>query len=97
MKRSREILERLPLFPLTGVFLFPGVVTPLHIFERRYVDMTEDALEGDGLIAVGTPDRETAPLEEGKPAIRRIAGVGEISKYERLPDGRYNIWLAAVG
>ena len=40
------------LFPLPGVVLFPHAVLPLHIFEPRYRQMTEDALATDRLIAI---------------------------------------------
>ena len=32
-----------PLFPLPNLFLFPGTLMPLHIFEPRYRQMIEDA------------------------------------------------------
>ena len=38
--------EILPIFPLTGVLVLPGTVLPLHIFEPRYRNMVEDALDG---------------------------------------------------
>ena len=41
-----------PLFPLPNVFLFPGQVLPLHIFEPRYRKMIADVLDGPGRIAV---------------------------------------------
>ncbi|NUP99460.1 MAG: LON peptidase substrate-binding domain-containing protein [Armatimonadetes bacterium] len=37
----------LPLFPLSEVVLFPGMVLPLHIFEPRYIAMVEHCLAGD--------------------------------------------------
>src|SRR2546428_358552 len=36
--------SRIPLFPLELV-LFPGRSLPLHIFEPRYREMTQDCLE----------------------------------------------------
>ena len=44
--------ERIALFPLTNVVLFPDVYLPLHIFEDRYRAMTRDALAGDKLIGM---------------------------------------------
>lgn len=97
MNESASQLERLPVFPLTGAILFPGVTTPLHIFEQRYVDMTQDALASDRLIALVQPDRSVPPLAEGVPAIRSTVGVGRITRHEALADGRYNIWLTGIG
>ena len=37
-------IERIPLFPL-NIVLFPGQAIPLHIFERRYREMTRRCIE----------------------------------------------------
>jgi Lon protease-like protein len=41
----------LPLFPLNTVLL-PGMTLPLRIFERRYLQMVQDCLEGDSVFGV---------------------------------------------
>ena len=43
---------RARLFPLPNLVLFPHVMQPLHVFERRYVDLLHDAIEDDRLIAM---------------------------------------------
>ena len=48
----RDFGNRSRLFPLPGVVLFPHAVLPLHIFEARYRQMTEDALGSDQLITI---------------------------------------------
>ena len=40
------------LFPLPNLVLFPHVMQPLHVFEPRYRELLEDALEDDRLIAL---------------------------------------------
>lgn len=47
-------LERLPIFPLQDVQLFPNSVLPLHVFEPRYVALVEHAMVSDGALAVAT-------------------------------------------
>jgi Lon protease-like protein len=78
------------LFPLPGVVLFPHAVLPLHIFEPRYRQMTEDALAGDRRVAVVQvrDDADWSGPEE--PAIEPIACLGRILSHRRLPDGRFN-------
>jgi Lon protease-like protein len=81
------------LFPLRDVVLFPHMVLPLHIFEPRYRQMTEDALGADKGIAIV----RLRPSETGSPAlpaIEDVACLGEIVRHQRLPDGRFNILLA---
>src|SRR5262245_15723445 len=41
-----------PVFPLPDLVFFPHASLPLHIFEPRYREMTDDALKGDRLIAM---------------------------------------------
>lgn len=82
------------LFPLPNVVLFPHVILPLHIFEPRYRQMTQDSLAGDRLVTIvqGCPVDPTNPWTEPMP-IRDVACVGKIIQHERLPDGRFNMLL----
>jgi Lon protease-like protein len=77
------------LFPLTGVVLFPHGLLPLHIFEPRYRQMTQDALAGDRAIAMALPaDTKTEP-----PALHPMVCAGRILHEQRLPDGRFKFML----
>ncbi len=81
------------LFPLPGVVLFPHSVLPLHIFEPRYRQMTEDALASDRLITIvqiRPPGEWKSPTE---PSLEEFGCLGRIFKHERLPDGRFNFLL----
>ena len=42
-----ELPDRIPLFPLQDVMLFPNISRPFHVFEPRYREMVADALRGD--------------------------------------------------
>ncbi len=81
------------LFPLPEVVLFPHSVLPLHIFEPRYRQMTEDALATDRLIAI-VQIRPTAEWNQAEePELESVGCLGRIFKHERLPDGRFNFLL----
>jgi uncharacterized protein len=82
------------LFPLPDVLLFPHALLPLHIFEPRYRQMTEDALAGDRLVTMVQirPAPEGSPWLEPVP-IMEVGCVGKIVQYERLSDGRFNFLL----
>lgn len=80
--------KRLPIFPLTGAVLFPGMQLPLHIFEPRYRAMVGDALIRDRLIAMIQPQRST----EGAPLFE-VGCVGRIGEIQAMDDGRYNLIL----
>jgi Lon protease-like protein len=85
-----------PLFPLPNVQLFPGCIMPLHIFEPRYRQMIEDLLDGQGRMVIGTVPDEFVSALPGSPPIYPVAGLGEIGRHERLPDGRFLIWLVGL-
>jgi ATP-dependent Lon protease len=84
------------LFPLPDLVMFPHVVQPLHIFEPRYRDMLNDALDGDGLLAMSVlaPGWETD--YEGRPALLPHVCVGKVVTHHRLDDGRYNLMLLGM-
>ena len=86
----------IPLFPLSDVVLFPGCLAPLHIFELRYRQMTEAALEGERLIGMVTVRPDAREEMEGNPPIYAVGCAGLITDHQRLPDGRYNIVLRGV-
>ena len=78
-------MRRLPLFPLP-VVLFPGAVTPLHIFEPRYRQLVARCLEFDrrfGLL-YHDPDR-MGPFQMEEDRVGTLAEIGE---FRILPDGR---------
>jgi Lon protease-like protein len=82
------------LFPLPNVVLFPHAILPLHIFEPRYRQMTEDALASDQLVTIvqirpavpGSQWTEPVPILD-------VGCLGKIVQHERLPDGRFNFLL----
>jgi len=94
-----EVLPNLvaPLFPLPKVFLYPGVVMPLHVFEPRYRQMVEDLLDARPWLVIAPirAGHETDAM--GSPPFYPVGGLGEIVKHSRLSDGRFLITLAGLG
>ena len=85
-----------PLFPLANVWLFPGAILPLHIFEPRYREMIEDSLDGPGRLVLGTVMEGHEEQVSGAPPVYPVAGLGEIGRHDRLPDGRFVIILVGL-
>jgi ATP-dependent Lon protease len=76
----------IPLFPLQ-IVQFPGVVTPLHIFETRYRQMLKDVLAGDktfGIVAV-LGDATARPL------LGSVGCTVKVVIAQEMDDGRSNI------
>ena len=86
----------IPIFPLPNVVLFPNVFLPLHIFEPRYRQMVEDALDGDRIIGMVLLRPGWEGDYEGRPPVYPIGCAGVITHAERLADGRYNIVLRGM-
>lgn len=87
----------IPIFPLPSVPLLPHAVAPMHIFEARYRQMVEHALDSSGQIAMAIfQDDDWKEHYHGRPAVRPCVCLGQIVQHERLPDGRYNILLQGV-
>ncbi len=87
----------MPLFPLHGVVLLPHAVLPLHVFEPRYRQMVEQALDTSGQVAMAMFEGDRWKLEyHGQPPIRPVVCVGQIVQHEKLFDGRFNILLQGV-
>src|SRR4051812_42681727 len=85
-------LQRLPVFPLPDVVLFPHALLPLHVFEERYRKLVRDALDSNRLIGVPLLlDEEVAGAVP--PRFAHVLGMGEIVMAQELPDGRYNLVL----
>lgn len=85
-----------PLFPLSDVWLFPGALMPLFIFEPRYRQMIEDSLDGPGRLVIGTVHKGYETEMPGKPPVYGIAGLGEIQQHERRSDGCFVILLLGL-
>src|ERR1044071_8501840 len=84
------------LFPLPNLVLYPHVMQPLHIFEERYREMLEDAIAGDGLIAMAVLKPGWEDDYESRPPVEEFACLGKIVAHHRLEDGRYNVLLMGV-
>jgi uncharacterized protein len=88
---SRTVL--VPIFPLPGAILFPRSQLPLHIFEPRYREMVQDAIDGDGQIAMIQPHRID---DDNSAPLYAVGCIGELAGVEELEDGRFNIVLLGL-
>ncbi len=87
---------RARLFPLPNLVLFPHVIQPLHIFERRYVEMFLDAVEDDRLIAMSLLEPGWEQDYEGRPPIAPVACLGRIVTWQAQGSSRYNLLLLGL-
>lgn len=89
------ILTGVPVFPLTEYYLFPGTVTPLHVFETRYRQMMHDLMDSSGRLVMA-PCLPDAPRVAAGPALPEMGTLVEIVRTEELDDGRWLVLLLAL-
>ena len=87
-----DLPETLPVFPLTGVPLFPRWQLPLNIFEPRYLNMIDDAMLGKRLIGMVQSFGGSREI----PTLAKVGCVGRITNYSETDDGRYMITLTGI-
>jgi Lon protease-like protein len=87
-------VTQVPLFPLNTV-IFPGVVTPLHIFEDRYRALVRELAGIEsvfdrvfGILAI----REGYEVgDHGMQSAHRIGTLVQLTEVEAYDDGRFDI------
>ena len=89
-----DLPHELPVFPLSNAIFFPKTLLPLNIFEPRYKQMTEHAVNGNKLIGMVQANQKTD--EKGKAEVYNVGCVGYIEFHSKTPDGRYLINLQGI-
>lgn len=91
-----DLIEVIPIFPLTGALLLPRGQLPLNIFEPRYLAMVDDALrDGHRLIGMIQPDVAHSGNPD-HPALFQVGCVGRITQLGETGDGRYMLELTGI-
>jgi Lon protease-like protein len=87
---------RVRLFPLPNLVMFPHAIQPLHVFEPRYVEMLEDAMQKDQLLAMALLKPGWESEYDARPAVFPATCIGRIVAQTRLPDGTRNLVLRGL-
>jgi hypothetical protein len=90
-------VESIPLFPLPGAVFIPHTLMPLHVFEERYRNLVNDAIQHDGFLAVPRLRPGWESNYDEQPPIYSVAGFGKIIRHELMADGRANIVILGLG
>lgn len=91
-RKTSDLPDIFPVFPLNGALLFPRWTLPLNIFEPRYLNMIDDAMSGARLIGMIQSHGDNAE----RPSLMRTGCAGRITSYSETDDGRYLIVLTGV-
>ncbi|MFL6514884.1 MAG: LON peptidase substrate-binding domain-containing protein [Chthoniobacterales bacterium] len=95
MDASAILPNHVPVMPLPGALLFPHALLPLYIFESRYREMLDHALNNHRIFSVALvkPDRTAW---ESTADFFHIAGVGLIRACVERDDGTSNLILQGL-
>jgi len=91
MQSFDKLPSTLPIFPLNNAVVLPGSHLPLNIFEPRYLNMFQDAIESHRLIGMIQP-RDNSTNSE----LFTIGCAARITRYEEIPDGRLEVSLTGL-
>ncbi len=94
LQAYEDLPNELPIFPLSGAVVLPGVQLPLNIFEPRYLNMVDAALAAHHLIGMVQPSGD-ADADE-RPAIHSIGCAGRVTSYSETNDGRIVMVLTGL-
>ena len=86
-----------PLFPLPDLILFPGQLLSLHVFEPRYLEMVQDLLDNSGELVLGTVLGNDKDQLSGVAPVQKVAGLGRLSRYMEIEDGRFILIVLGIG
>ncbi len=93
-------LDAVPLFPLPGHVLLPGLAVPFHIFEPRYRALIHDLLtkpEGRRWLALPRIQPGCEYAAAGEPPLVPIVAAARLASAHELGDGRFHIALIGEG
>ena len=88
-KFMKNLPSTLPVFPLSGVIYFPKTNLPLNIFEQRYLNLVNDAYNGNKLMGMVQSKKESG-------SVYQVGCLGKISDYQKSKDGRILINLTGI-
>lgn len=89
------------VFPLVNITLFPRMTKPLHIFEPRYIQLVERAVEAQMPVALAFVEDplRVGPVKPGEllPYVKSVAGYGKVQVIERRPYENLLIFIYGEG
>ena len=91
----KELPNKISIFPLTGVIMFPNTYLPLNIFEDRYIKMFNKALASEHRL-IGMIQPIFSNTKNNDISFYDIGCAGKIINFEETKDNRYLITLEGL-
>lgn len=91
---EQTLSNKIPLIPVIGHPIFPGVFTPLMVNSPDDIKSIEEAYTGNGLIGIVMLKNEIE-----SPSVKDLYTVGTVSRIIKkinLPDGGINVFVSTI-
>lgn len=89
-KNINELPPKVSVFPLEGALLLPRTQLPLNIFENRYLEMVDDAMSNNRIIAMIQSNKDD------NNTLYKTGCLGKITSYSEVANSRILITLSGV-
>ena len=84
-------MSDVPVFPLPGTVVFPGMTVPLYVFEERFKRLVKVAMEAPTPRFVVTLSKGDDVISDDHPAFYDVGTFVYILQVSENPDGTYNL------
>jgi len=91
-----EIPEQLPVLPIRGAVVFPLAMVPISVGQDRSIQLVEEVLKGDRIVALVTQSNEDASPAEPQD-LYRVGTSAIIRQFHRTPAGTFNLVVQGLG
>ena len=90
--KKENLLNEIPVFPLSNAIFFPKTILPLNIFEDRYLQLVNDCVKGNRMFGMVQP-RNSKGMS---PEVYSVGCLGKIISFNETTDKRFIITLLGV-
>jgi len=86
--------NKIPIIPLNGKPIFPGIFTPLMLSSQDDIRTIDDSMQSDGMIGLVLVRDDTDRPKASD--LHEVGTVAKIVKRINLPDGSVNIFISTL-
>ncbi|HPM72181.1 MAG TPA: LON peptidase substrate-binding domain-containing protein, partial [Spirochaetales bacterium] len=86
--------NKIPIIPLNGKPIFPGIFTPLMLGSQDDIQTIDDAMQTDGMVGLVLVRDDTDKPKASD--LHEVGTVAKIVKRINLPDGSVNIFISTL-
>jgi ATP-dependent Lon protease len=90
IRANQPLPEALPVLPLRDTVTFPETLTPLAVGQERSIQLVNDVLGGNRMLAMVT-SRDPENDVPGPPDLYEVGVVGVVARMIKVPDGSLRI------